>query len=456
MKQKTVYICRECGFESLKWVGKCSGCGHWDTMDEQINVSVNTKNSLSKAVLPKGNVISPSILKEVDNGLELRFDTGIGELNRVLGGGLVKGSVLLIGGDPGIGKSTLILQMCGKMSVSNKILYVSGEESPRQIKMRANRLFINSDELMVLCHTNIADILSSCMQCSPDIIVIDSIQTMFRPEITSAPGSIGQVRECAMALMQYAKANDVTVIMIGHVTKEGGIAGPKTLEHMVDCVLYFEGDNHHMYRILRSAKNRFGATWEMGVFEMAQEGLREISNPSAIFLTDRETGISGSCISCTLEGSRPLLAEVQALVTPTSFGVPRRMCTGFDYNRTAMLTAVLEKRAGLRLGSQDIYINITGGFKLNDPAIDLSVALSIASSFKDKPVWDNFAAIGEIGLSGEIRPVSNLTLRIVEAKKLGITKFLIPVQRDLINEDLLNNIEIYKAKNIYQTINLLF
>lgn len=421
-KAKTVYICSNCGAESLKWVGRCPSCGEWNTMNEELRSPVKTASpSLSPAGQPRVQRIG-----EINPEGEERYKTGLQELDRVLGGGIVRGGLMLIGGDPGIGKSTLLLQICEHLGERLKILYVSGEESQRQIKLRADRLGVHSDRLYVLCETDVATIIEALYAEKPDLLIIDSIQTMNLAEVASSPGSVTQVRECTAAIMRAAKGVDTPVFVVGHVNKDGAIAGPKVMEHIVDCVLYFEGDAHTSYRMLRCVKNRYGSTNEIGVFEMRDKGLYEVENPSMMLLSGRPVNVSGTCVACCMEGSRPLLAEVQGLVSPTSFGNPRRMSTGFENNRLSLLLAVLEKRAGYFFSNLDAYLNVVGGLRLDEPAADLPVALALVSSLKDKPVDEGIVAFGEVGLAGEIRSVSNAEARIGEAARLGFTKILVP------------------------------
>lgn len=419
-KVKSVFICAECGYESAKWQGKCPSCEAWNSFTEEI-IKPNLEKKVYTAAQSKLYTLST-----IDSDKEVRFDTGISEFNRVLGGGIVNGSLVLLSGDPGIGKSTLLLQVCEFLTKENKVLYVSGEESAHQLKIRARRLGVTSEELLILCETDAEVIASQISIQKPNIVIIDSIQTMNIPEISSSPGSITQVRECTNLFMRMAKGHDISIILVGHVNKDGNIAGPKVLEHIVDTVLYFEGERNLTYRILRAAKNRFGSTNEIGVFDMGGSGLCEVKNPSAAMLSGRPIGASGTCVSCFIEGSRPILAEIQGLATPTGFGNPRRMSTGFDYNRMSMLIAILEKRAGYFLGNMDCYINIVGGLRADEPAADLAVALALVSSLKDKVIDKNVAAFGEIGLAGEIRAISNCEQRVLEAKRLGFTRCIIP------------------------------
>lgn len=424
-KNKTVFICSECGYESAKWFGKCPACGEWDTLNEEQIIVESNKGSRNRLSHNSGIALK---LEQIDSSLELRYDTGIGELNRVLGGGLVKGSLVLLCGDPGIGKSTILLQLCQYISAGFSLLYVSGEESAYQIKMRAKRLGVANDKLAVMCETDAEIICEYIKNEKPDIVMIDSVQTMNISEVSSSAGSVTQVRECTNLFMRTAKNNDVSIILVGHVTKDGNIAGPKVLEHIVDTVLYFEGERNLSYRILRAAKNRFGSTNEIGVFEMTNKGLVEIESPSLAMISGRPINVSGTCVTCLIEGSRPILAEVQGLATASGFGNPRRMAAGFDYNRMAMLIAILEKRAGYFLGNMDCYVNIVGGLKADEPASDLAVALSIVSSLKDAVIDSSTIAFGEIGLAGEIRTVNNCEKRIRECERLGFKKCIIPRQ----------------------------
>ena len=425
MKQKTVFLCSDCGYESPKWYGKCPSCGAWNTMSEFKEKPVSAARGTN--TFQRGES-RPTLLKDIDTGDESRFHSGIGELDRVLGGGAVHGSFVLVGGEPGIGKSTLLLQMCQEMCKNARVLYVSGEESLKQIKIRAARLHISSPELYILAETDMEQIINETELLEPDILIVDSIQTVYKRDLTAAPGGTTQIKECAMSLMQYAKNRNVTIFIVGHVNKEGTLAGPKILEHMVDCVLYFEGEQQNSYRILRAAKNRFGATNEIGVFEMEDSGLSEVPNPSEMLLSGRPQDTPGTCVTCVMEGVRPVLAEVQALLAPTSFNVPRRTANGFDFNRANLLLAVLEKRGGLMVSSCDAYINVIGGLFLDEPAADLAMIVALASSFRDKPVSGDLAAIGEVGLTGELRSVNALGQRLSEVRRLGFTKCLIPAR----------------------------
>lgn len=423
-KSKSLYICSECGYESAKWYGKCPGCGEWNTMNEQV-VSVSTGSS--KAKRSSGAYAAKVMrLNEISGDIERRISTGVSEFDRVLGGGIVEGSLVLISGDPGIGKSTILLQICEHLGKSRNVLYVSGEESASQIKLRAGRLGVTTENLGILAETDIGVIVETIKTSKPDVVIIDSIQTMVYDEISSTAGSITQVRECTNILMHLAKSLEIPILVVGHVNKDGAIAGPKVLEHIVDTVLYFEGERNYSYRILRGVKNRFGSTNEIGVFEMKQNGLQEVENPSLLMLSGRPKNVSGTCVACVMEGSRPILAEVQGLVTATGFGTPRRMSTGFDYNRMAMILAVLEKRAGYYFNSMDTYINVIGGLRLDEPAADLTVAMALVSSLKDIVVKDDIIAFGEIGLAGEIRAVNNCEQRISESVRLGFDKCIIP------------------------------
>lgn len=428
-KLKSVYICSSCGYESPKWNGRCPSCGEWNTLEEDIVETAAKKTSSKGSSLRcPGADCSEKIrtLSEITTDDEIRYSTGVGELDRVLGGGLVKGSLVLLGGEPGIGKSTLLLQICSYFGKNHKILYVSGEESVRQVKLRAERLGVVTANLFLLSITDAEAICTTVISSQPDIVIIDSIQTMCIRDISSSAGSITQVRECTNLFMHLAKEQEIPVFLVGHVNKDGAIAGPKVMEHIVDTVLFFEGERHQSYRLLRAVKNRFGSTNEIGVFEMRDTGLSEVENPSQMFLSGRPNGVSGSCVGCIMEGTRPILAETQALVTKSSFSAPRRMATGFDFSRLSMIIAVLEKRAGLFYGSLDIYVNIVGGFRLDEPAADLPAALALYSGLMDMPINEKLVAFGEIGLGGEIRNVSNISQRITEAQRLGFEKCIIP------------------------------
>ncbi len=422
-KSRTVYVCRECGYESAKWAGKCSGCGAWNTMEEDIVVPQKNSTSLSSAFRNTAKAVP---LSQIDFEGESRTVTGISELDRVLGGGIVKGSVVLLSGDPGIGKSTILLQICNALQKKNKILYVSGEESALQIKMRAGRLGVESDNVSIMTETDVMSVCEYIKSSKPDVVMIDSIQTMQISELSSSPGSIVQVRESTNMLLHTGKSLGIPVFIVGHVNKGGDIAGPKVMEHIVDTVLYFEGERNQAYRILRGIKNRFGSTNEIGVFEMTESGLVEVENPSAMLLSGRMSDVSGGCITCVMEGTRPILAEVQGLVTPSGFGNARRTATGFDYNRLNLLLAVLEKRLGINFSNSDAYVNIVGGMRLDEPAADLAVAMALVSGWKDIAIDENLIAFGEIGLSGELRSVPRAQSRINEAARLGFTKCILP------------------------------
>ncbi len=426
MKSKTVYYCTNCGNETAKWQGRCPACGAWNSIVEHEEKAAPAARAAAGRSAPDRR--RPRTLREVEGTDEIRFPTGSHELDRVLGGGAVKGSLVLVGGAPGIGKSTLLLQICRDVCREQTVLYVSGEESERQLKMRAQRLGVDCEGLYVVSEIDMGNILEAVSELKPDVLIVDSIQTLYDPENTSSPGSISQVKACTMALMQLSKASGLTVFVVGHVNKEGAIAGPKVLEHMVDCVLYFEGDRSTSYRLLRAEKNRFGSTNELGVFEMAQEGLREVPNPSEMLLSGRPLNTPGTCVACAMEGTRPVLAEVQALVARTALNIPRRTTAGFDFNRAALLLAVLEKRGGMKLGTFDAYINVIGGLRLDEPAADLPVVLAVASSYRDQPVDDSLTAIGEVGLTGEIRAVTNLSQRLAEIARLGFRRCILPRQ----------------------------
>ncbi len=450
-KIKSVYICSECGYESPKWYGKCPSCGEWNTMNEEIK---EHSASASFSKIKSSNYVSPIQIKDISTTDEIRYSTGLSELDRVLGGGIVKGSLVLLGGDPGIGKSTMLLQICEHLGKNNKILYVSGEESKRQLKLRASRLNVNNDNLYILTQTDIELISETIRQDKPDLVMIDSIQTMSLNELQSSPGSITQVRECTNYLMRVAKSLDIPIIIVGHVNKEGSIAGPKVLEHVVDAVLHFEGDKQMSYRILRAVKNRYGSTNEIGVFQMTDIGLQEVENPSQMLLSGRPKNVSGTCVACAMEGTRPILAEIQGLATTTGYGNPRRMSTGFDYNRMSLILAVLEKRAGYYFSNTDTYINVVGGLRLDETAVDIAVAMALVSSLKDVIIPEDSIAIGEIGLAGEIRSVNHITQRVSEAVRLGFKRIIVPYHnlKDLKSFD---NVEIIGAKNVRQAFEVL-
>lgn len=418
-KTKDVYLCSECGYETVKWLGRCPACGSWNSFSQVTPIAASAGRG-------SGKPAPVSAIGQMAAQEDIRYSTGLSELDRVLGGGLVKGSLVLLGGDPGIGKSTLLLQICQSLGRELKVLYVSGEESAKQLKLRAERLGVDSENLFVLCSGDLDTVLATIRAERPQVVVIDSIQTMVLPSAGSSAGSVTQVRECTNALLAMSKENDISTVLVGHVTKEGNLAGPRVLEHMVDAVFQFEGEQHHSYRLLRAAKNRYGATNEIAVFEMQDKGLQQVLNPSAMLLSERPEGVSGSCVVCVLEGSRPILAEVQALVTRSGFAAPRRMATGFDYNRMNLLLAVLEKRAGYTFASLDAYVNVVGGLRLDEPASDLPIALAMVSGLRDKPIPAGMLAIGEVGLGGEIRSVIRIEDRIREAERLGFTRCLIP------------------------------
>lgn len=426
MKEKTVFVCSECGHTVSRWAGKCPGCGAWNSFEEQAAVTEPKRSAKARprAASPFEN--KPTALKELELPNYMRSKSGIGELDRVLGGGLVSGSAVLLSGEPGIGKSTLLMQISGKFCPKNKVLYVSGEESGSQIKLRAKRLGVTPDNLYILTETNIDRILDHIESMKPDIVIVDSIQTIYDDRVASSAGSISQVKECAARFIITAKSAGISIILVSHVNKEGNIAGPKVLEHAVDAVLYFEGEKRNAYRIIRAIKNRFGSTNEIGVFEMGEEGLIEVPNPSEAMLAGRPKGVSGSCAVCLVEGSRPIIAEIQALCVPTVFPAPRRTSNGVDFNRMYMLLAVLEKRLKAKFATHDVYLNVVGGLRAEEPAADMAIALAMLSSLKDKPVPDNIIAIGEIGLAGECRAVPNIDQRISEAVRLGFDTIIIP------------------------------
>ncbi len=444
-KIKSVYICSECGYESPKWYGKCPSCGEWNTMNEEIRDTSKQSPTVSRAV----SYASPTKIKEISTTDEIRYRTGSSELDRVMGGGIVKGSLILLGGDPGIGKSTILLQICEHLGEQLSILYVSGEESKRQLKLRADRLGVDSDNLYILTQTDVEMICETIRQDKPDIVMIDSIQTMSLSELNSSPGSVTQVRECTNYLMRTAKSMDIPMIVVGHVNKEGSIAGPKVLEHIVDAVLHFEGDKQMSYRILRAVKNRYGSTNEIGVFEMTDKGLNEVDNPSLMLISGRPKNVSGTCIACAMEGTRPILAEIQALATATGFGNPRRMSTGFDYNRMNLIIAVLEKRAGYYFSNTDAYINVVGGLRLDETAVDLAVAMALVSSLKDVPIADDAIAFGEIGLAGEIRSVTHAQQRVNEAERLGFKRIIVPAH-NLKDISVSGDAQIIPVRNVRQ------
>ena len=444
-KVKTTYYCTECGNETPKWQGKCPACGAWNTLTE----FTDKQHAVGKSKISTGKTAQR--LRDVSGTIESRFSTGICEFDRVLGGGAVIGSLVLVGGAPGIGKSTLLLQICRNICTEKNVLYVSGEESERQLKLRAERIAVLPENLYVLSETSMEAILATVDEIKPDIVIVDSIQTLYSDNNESTPGSVSQVKECTMALMHLSKSTGITVFVVGHINKDGAIAGPKVLEHMVDCVLYFEGDPDTTYRLLRAAKNRFGSTNEIGVFEMMDTGLTEVPNPSKMLLDGRPEGASGTCVACVMEGTRPVLTEVQALVSKTSFNVPRRTADGFEYNRAVLLMAVAEKRAGLKLSAFDAYINVIGGLQLDEPAADLPVILAIASSYRDAVIPNDLIAIGEVGLTGEIRSVSQMNQRLAEAARMGFCKCIMP-KGGSEKLDVPTGMTIYRVRNIREAI----
>jgi len=453
-KTKTTFVCTNCGVEAAKWVGRCPSCGEWNSFVEEVVRKENAANKVFIAGL-EGTKTKPMLVHEIEASEESRIDTSCGEFNRVLGGGLVPGSLVLIGGEPGIGKSTLVLQVVLNMQ-GKRTLYVSGEESPRQLKLRADRLTIQNDACYIVSETSLEQVFVHIQNVQPELVIIDSIQTMYTESAESSPGSITQIRECAAAILRYAKESNVAVLLIGHITKDGNIAGPKILEHIVDTVLQFEGDQHHMYRILRSVKNRFGSTSELGIFEMRQEGLREVSNPSELLLSQDHEGLSGVAISAAIEGIRPFLIEVQALVSTAAYGMPQRSATGFDIRRMNMLLAVLEKRAGFKLAQKDVFLNIAGGLKVNDPAIDLAVMSAILSSNFDIAIEKQIAMAGEVGLSGEIRPINRIEQRLAEAEKLGFKKIIVPYANLKATNLSSKKIEIIGVRKVEEAFRILF
>ena len=448
MKQKTVFYCTECGNETARWSGQCPACGAWNTLTE---APTRPKNENKAAAAAHRARQTPEKLSDLDAEEEIRFTTGVGELDRVLGGGAVRGSVVLVGGAPGVGKSTLLLQLCGLIGQSERVLYVTGEESRRQLKLRAQRLGVSAGDIYVLAETQVSEILAVTEDIKPTVVIIDSIQTMFDAEVSATPGSVSQVRESTMAIMRRAKSDGFTAFVVGHINKEGNIAGPKVLEHMVDCVLYFEGEQSMSYRILRAAKNRFGSTNEIGVFEMADNGLREVHNPSETLLSGRPINTPGTCVTCVMEGSRPILAEIQALVAQSGYGSARRNSNGIDYNRAMLLLAVLEKRGGMSVSGCDAYINVVGGLQLDEPAADLATLLAVASSYRDIPIDSELAAVGEVGLSGEVRSVQQLNLRLSEIARLGFKRCIIPshVKGDVLQP---GGLELIRVKNVREAI----
>ena len=452
-KSRYIYTCNQCGYESSKWNGKCPSCGAWNSFEEDVAEKPSSNRSASQDIPDiSGNILE---LADIGADIDVRYDTGIGELNRVLGGGLVKGSLVLLGGEPGIGKSTILLQICQYLGEDHSILYVSGEESARQIKLRADRLGVDTENLYLLTSTDAEAIASTIANSAPDIAIIDSIQTMSISRISSSPASLTQVRECTNLFMHTAKDQEIPIIIVGHVNKDGAIAGPKVMEHIVDAVLYFVGERHQSYRLLRAVKNRFGSTNEIGVFEMIDKGLREVANPSQMLLAGRPHNVSGCCVACVMEGSRPILAEVQALAAKTSYSAPRRMATGFDFNRLSIIIAVLEKRLGIFMGTLDVYLNIVGGFKLDEPAGDLPVAMALYSGIMDKQIDEQLIAFGEIGLGGEIRSVSHITQRIREAERMGFKTCIIPKQSAASIDPNEYNIEIIPVSTLKQAFSVI-
>ena len=448
-KARTVFFCNHCGNETPKWQGRCPACGAWNTIEEHTEKPTPGR---AKAA-PVGMSRRPQKLSEVDSDNEIRFTTGMAELDRVLGGGAVLGSLVLVGGAPGIGKSTLLLQICKSLCQGHRVLYVSGEESERQLKLRADRLGVTSESLYILSETRLSDILAAVEELDPNILIIDSIQTLYNEENESSPGSVSQVKDCTLSMMQLSKSQGLTIFLIGHINKDGNIAGPKVLEHMVDCVLYFEGDQNSSYRLLRAAKNRFGSTNEIGVFEIMDRGLVEVPNPSQMLLSGRPEGASGTCVACVMEGTRPVLAEVQALVSKTMLNAPRRTADGFDFNRAILLLAVTEKRAGMKLSMFDAYINVIGGLHLEEPGADLSVVLAIASSYRDAPIPGDLVAIGEVGLTGEVRSVSHVNQRLGEVRRLGFRKCIIP-NGGHEKLEIPEGLEVYKVRNLREAIEI--
>lgn len=455
-KDKTVYVCSNCGQESPKWIGKCPQCGEWNSFKE-LRIAADASSSIV-STLSKGQNKTPTAirLKDISSQDEPRIDMEDAELNRVLGGGLVRGSITLLGGEPGIGKSTLSLQTM--LGISKKVLYVSGEESAHQLKMRAQRLCPDSSEdCLILCETSLENIFATIQNVMPDIVVVDSIQTICTADVDSSPGSVSQVRECASRLLRYAKTTGTPIILIGHINKEGTLAGPKILEHIVDTVIQFEGDQHYMYRILRSIKNRFGSTSELGIYEMRQNGLRPVSNPSELLLTEDHDGLSGIAISCAIEGIRPFLVETQALVSTAAYGTPQRSATGFDQRRLNMLLAVLEKRVGFKLIQKDVFINIAGGLRVTDQAMDLSIIAAVLSSNVDTPIETDWCMAGEVGLSGEVRPISRIEQRVAEAQKLGFSKIIIPRQNaHVFKGKEMKGIQVFPVRKVEEALRLLF
>ena len=450
-KTKTMYFCSDCGNETPKWQGQCSACGQWNTIVEETRVNPKKKGTATPKPVGNMQASKATRLDQVEESMEIRFDTGLGELNRVLGGGAVRGSLVLLAGAPGVGKSTLMLQICGYLSKEAKVLYVSGEESQRQIKMRANRLSVEGDSLYLLPEINLEQIDEAIAETQPDMLIVDSIQTLYSDEVSSPPGSVSQVKYCTMHLMQTAKQKGLTIFVVGHVNKEGDIAGPKVLEHMVDCVLYVEGGIGLSYKILRAAKNRFGSTNEIGIFEMTGAGLRQVPNPSELLLSGRPENTPGTCVTCVMEGTRPVLAEIQALLTPTSFKIPRRTANGLDVGRAMMLLGITEKRGNLPIGGCDAYINVVGGLEIEEPAADLATVLVIASSFRERVIDSGIVVLGEVGLTGEVRAVPQMGQRLAEIQRLGFTRLIMPVQeREKI--EIPKGLELIMVRNIGEAL----
>ena len=454
MKQKTVYVCGDCGAQSPKWLGKCPHCGKWNTLEE-VELTIETTSAKSPrrpSVVGAPGENRATRFSDLSLPAYMRSETGLGELDRVLGGGLVTGSVVLLSGEPGIGKSTLLMQISDCLGQNRKVLYVSGEESGGQLKLRARRLGVSGEHLYILTETNLEHILAEADTIKPDVMILDSIQTIYSDKVNSAPGSVSQVRECALTFINRAKSEGISMLLVGHVNKEGGIAGPKVLEHMVDAVLYFEGERQQAYRIIRAVKNRYGSTNEIGVFEMTDRGLDEVANPSEMLLSGRPKNVSGNCALCTVEGTRPLIAEIQALVTPTIFPAPRRTGNGVDYNRMCLILAVLEKRLGLKFYQNDVYMNVIGGLSISEPAADLALAAALVSSLTDHVVPDDLIVIGELGLAGECRAVSNLEMRVREAARLGFTRAIVPYRNIEKRKITVEGMTIIPVRSIYEVI----
>ena len=449
---KTVYICENCEYKSPKWLGKCPSCGEWNTFIEDVVETAPAASAVKRTSAISSGSMGAVAYRELELPEFIRTDTGLGELDRVLGGGLVLGSVVLLSGEPGIGKSTMLMQVSATLGKNRRVLYVSGEESQGQLKLRAKRLEVSGANLYLCIETNIRNILRQTDKLKPDVLIVDSIQTIYNDEINSAPGSVTQVKEAAMALIHKAKNEGISVILVGHVNKEGGIAGPKVLEHMVDAVVYFEGERQQSYRIIRAIKNRYGSTNEIGVFEMTDTGLAEVENPSEMLLSGRPQGVSGNCAVCVIEGSRPIVAEIQALVTQTFFPSPRRSSTGIDYNRLQMILAVLEKRLGLRFSANDAYLNVIGGLRLDEPAADLSVALALISSLKDKVLPDDLVAIGELGLAGEVRAVGGIEQRVRECARLGFHRIVVPKKNAEMKNLNIDGVDVFPVNSIFETL----